>query len=411
MAHRGVVAGLDIGTHQITVAVGQPGTAQPLEVLGLRVGPTRGLAHGVIVDLGDCVDAVARVVRQAEEQTAARITAVAATMHGPTVRSHNTTASLTLPDTSSEISRWDMERVLAACRTAAGAYDRQRIHEFVQQFAVDDQDGVRDPVGLFGGKLEAHLHVVTAQTSLLQSWRKVLNHAGLEVQALLLPGVATSCAVLSELDRDLGAIVVDIGGAHTDIVCCVDGAIRETMAVPWGGDRLTERLAERFHLPLAAAEQVKLQCNSVEPSPEDGDPLRVPTGSGTPFGRRAVPRAEVVALLAEEVHALLGEVRQRLEASRYFREAASGLVMTGGTALMAGVLERAETACNLPVRLGSLHGMTAHPRVTIPPTAVTAIGLLAYQLAARPKLRTASATEHPFSRFVSRAKALLEDYF
>ena len=408
MGARGVVTGLDIGTHQITVAVGQAGTAQPLEVLGLRVGPTRGLAHGVIVDLGDCVDAVARVVRQAEEQTAVRITAVAATMHGPTVRSHNTTASLTLPDTSSEISRWDVERVLAACRTAASAYDRQMLHEFVQQFAVDDQDGVRDPVGLFGGKLEAHLHVVTAQTSMLQSWRKVLNHAGLEVQALLLPGVATSCAVLSEMDRDLGAIVVDIGGVHTDIVCCVDCAIRETMAVPWGGDRLTERLAERFHLPLAAAEQVKLQCNSVEPSSEDGDPLRVPTGPGA---SRTVPRAEVVALLAEEVQALLSEVRQRLEASRYFREAASGLVMTGGTALMTGVLERAETACNLPVRLGGLHGVTTHPRVTLPPTAATAIGLLAYQLAARPKARAGSATEHPLSRFVSRAKALLEDYF
>lgn len=407
---RSVLAGLDIGTHQITAVVGQPGTSQPLEILGLRVGPTRGLAHGVIVDLGDCVDAIARVVRQVEEQAATRITTVTATMHGPTIRSHNTTASITLPDTSSEISRWDVDRVLAACRTAAVTYDRQLLHEFIQQFAVDDQDGVRNPVGLFGGKLEAQLHVVTAQTSLLQSWRKVLNHAGLEVSALLLPGVATSFAVLTELDRDLGAIVVDIGGVHTDIVCCVDGAVRETMAVPWGGDRLTERLAERFHLPLAVAEQVKLQCNSIEPSSSDGDTVRVPTGPGA---SRAVPRADVVAVLAAETQELFAAVRQRLEASRYFREAAAGLVMTGGTALMAGVLEQAETACNLPVRLGGLHGVAAHPRVSVTPTADTAIGLLAYQLARQSQARTSAAPAgtHPLGRLVHRAKALLEDYF
>lgn len=410
MKSRAAVAGLDIGTHQITVAVGQPGASQPLEVLGLRVGPTRGLAHGVIVDLGDCVDAVARVVRQAEEQTATRITTVAATLHGPTMRSHNTTASITLPDTSSEISRWDVDRVLAACRTAAVTYDRQLLHQFIQQFAVDDQDGVRNPVGLFGGKLEAQLHVVTAQTSLLQSWRKVLNHAGLEVSALLLPGVATSFAVLSELDRDLGAIVVDIGGAHTDIICCVDGAVRETLAVPWGGDRLTERLAERFHLPLAVAEQVKLQCNSVEPSSSDGNTVRVPTGSGT---TRTVPRADAVTLLAAEIHELFAAIRQRLDASRYFREATAGLVMTGGTALMAGVLEHAETACNLPVRLGGLHGVAAHPRVTMTPTSAAAIGLLAYQLARQSQARptAAPAGTHPLGRLVHRAKTLLEDYF
>lgn len=406
---RAVVAGVDIGTHQITAAVGQPGAAAPLEVLGLRVGPTRGLAHGVIVDLGDCVDAIARVVRQVEEQTEARVTAVAATVHGPTLRSHNTTAEITLPDTSSEISRWDVDRVLAACRAAASAYDRQLLHEFIQRFAVDDQDGVRNPLGLFGGKLEAQLHVVTAQTSLLQSWRKVFNHAGLEVQALVLPGVATSAAVLSDLDRDLGAIVVDIGGAHTDIVCCVDGAIRETLSVPWGGDRLTERLAERFHLPLAVAEQVKLQCNSVETPASADDMVRVPTGAGA---TRAVPRADATALLAADAQELFSAVRQRLEGSRYFREASSGMVVTGGTALMEGLLERAETTCNLPVRLGSLHGVTMPPRVTATPTSVTAIGLLAYQLAAQPQARVStSTTDHPIGRLVHRAKSLLEDYF
>ena len=408
MRRRGIVAGVDIGTHQITVAVGHPAASQPLEVVALRVGPTRGLAHGVIVDLGDCVDAVARVVRRAEEQAGTRITTVAATIHGPAIRSHNATASISLPELNSEISRWDVDRVLAACCTAATSYDRQALHELIQQFTVDGQSGVRNPVGLFGGTLEAQLHVVTIQTSALQSWRKVLSHAGLEVQGLVLPGVATSHAVLSELDRDLGAIVIDIGGAHTDIICWVDGAIRETLSVLWGGDRITERLAETFELPLAVAEEVKLQCNSIEASSSDDDELRVPISSGV----CTASRAGVAELLHRETQELFTAVRQKLETSRYFREAAAGLVVTGGTALMAGVLELAEGACNLPVRLGTLHGITTKPGLRVVPTSPTAVGLLAYQMAARRPVRSLiPSPEHPIGRLMQRAKALLEDYF
>lgn len=409
MRRRPLLAGIDIGTHQMTAAVGQPGSPGALEVLALRSGPTRGLANGVIVDLADGVDAVARVVRHVEEQVGRRITAVAATIHGPAIQGRHATASITLPDASSEIHRWDVERVLAGCRTAAAAFDRQTLHEFVQRFVVDGQDGIRNPIGLFGSKLEAEVHVVTLPTSHLQSWRKVLTHAGVEVTAVVLPGVATSHAVLSELDRELGVIVVDVGGAHSDIVCWVDGAIRDTLAVPWGGDRFTERVADTFTLPLAAAEQLKLQCNAVEVEPAAEEVLRVPVGPGS----RAVPRRAVADLLAEEARALFGEVRQRLETSRYFRDAAAGLVVTGGTALMTGVLELAESLCNLPVRCGTLHGVVCPPRLTVPPTASTAIGLLAYQLARR---RGSSAdvpapSPHPLGRLVQRAKTLLEEYF
>lgn len=411
MNHRALLAGVDIGTHQITVAVGHVTEGRALEVVALRTGPTRGLAHGGIVDLADGVDAVARVVRQAEEQAQERVTAAAATIHGGSIQNRSAVASVTLADASSEISRRDVERVLAACRTAASSYDRQGLHEFVQRFAVDDQDGVRDPVGLYGGTLETALHLVTVPTGVAQSWRKVLNHAGLEVNALVLPGVATSHAVLSDLDRELGVIVVDIGGAHTDIICCVDGAIRETLSVPWGGDQLTDRLAERFGLPVAAAEQVKLQCNAMDVEPGAGprEMLRVSVG----HGHRTLPRAEVSAALAEGVKELLAAVRQRLDASRYFRDAAAGLVVTGGTALMAGVVECAETLCNLPARLGTLQGVACHPRVTVTPTAATAIGLLAYQVVRRRPALSAvpPAVTQPLGRLFHRAKILLEDYF
>lgn len=409
MRRPALLAGLDIGTHQITAAVGRLTATQALEVIALQEGPTRGVERGVIVDLADAVEAVARLVRQAEEEAGARITTVAVTIHGPSIRSHNAQATVTLPDSSSEISRWDVDRVLAGCRAAASAYDRQVLHEFVQRFLVDEQDGVRDPLGLFGGRLGAALHVVTIQTAMLQSWRKILNHAGVEVQAFVLPGVATSHAVLSDLDRDLGVIVVDIGGSHTDIICWVDGAIRETLAVPWGGDQLTASLAERFELPFVAAEQLKLQCNSIEPRTASDELLRISVGQGS----RAVPRAEVAALLAEQAKRLLADVRGRLDSSPYFHEASAGLVVTGGTALMEGVLELAETVCNLPVRLGTLHEVVCAPRVTVGPAAPTAIGLLAYQLSVKRPLRVATPTPspHTLGRFVQRAKILLEEYF
>lgn len=268
---------------------------------------------------------------------------------------------------------------------------------------------MRNPVGLYGGKLEAALHVVTIPTSTYQSWRKALNHAGVEVNHLMLPGPATSFAVLSELDRELGAIVVDIGGSHTDIVCCVDGAIRETLAVPWGGDRMTERLAEKFELPLSAAEQVKLQCNSVELHPDQEDTIRVSVGQGS----RTVAQTQVAALLHEEARALFSEVHQKLEGSHYFREASSGLVATGGTALMEGMLEQAEALCNLPTRLGVLRGVTSPDRVSVTPNASTAIGLVSYQLSLRrtPATTLGASSPRPWGRFVQKAKTLLEDYF
>lgn len=406
---RGLLAGVDIGTHQVTVAVGRPGTSHAVEVGALKAGPTRGVARGVIVDLGECVEAVARVVRQAEEQAGARVMAAAATIHGPAIQNRTAKASVTLPEADSEISRWDVARVLGGCRTAASSYDRQILHEFVQRFAVDDQEGVRDPVGLFGGRLEAELHTVTLPTTLCQGWRKVLHHAGVEVAALVLPGVATAHAVLSDLDRDLGAIVVDIGGAHTDLVACVDGAIRETLTVPWGGDRFTERLAERFELPLVAAEQAKLQVNAIETADTEDNILRIPVGSGT----RTVPRDEVAALLAEEVRELFTEAHRQLEASRYFREASAGLIVTGGTALMAGVLELAESLCNLPARLGTLHGIACRTDLAVMPAAVTAAGLLAYQLGGAAPIRVpaASTTARPWGRLVERARTLFDEYF
>lgn len=407
-----VISGIDLGTHQITVAVGHLSDARQLEVLALTSGPTQGLAHGVIVDLADCVDAVARVVRQAENQIGVRVTTAAATIHGQSVQRRNAIASVALSDSHDEISRWDVERVLAACRTAASTYDHQHLHEWVQRFTVDEQDGVRDPVGLFGGRLAVAMHIVTAPTSVLQSWRKVFNHAGVEANALVLPAVATSGSVLSELDRELGAIVVDIGGAHTDIVCCVDGAVRETLTVPQGGDGLTGQIAERFELPTAAAEQAKLRLNSIETEMSGADePIRVRVGQGY----RAIRRVEVAKVLAEGTKELFTQVRQQLETSRYFREASAGMVVTGGTALMQGVLELAETLCNLPVRLGALQGdIVCHPRIgTVPPTASTAVGLLAYQVAMRRSARSfaTGAPRHPIGRLVQQAKSLLEDYF
>lgn len=407
---RPLLAGLDVGTHQITAAVGQLNAAQGVEVIALRTGPSRGLAHGTIVDLADCVDAMARIIRQVEAEAGARLLTAAATIHGPTIRSQTANASLALADATSEIHRRDVERVLTACRAAVASYDRQHLHEFVQRFSVDGQDGVRDPVGLFGGRLEADLHVVTIPASTLQSWRKALNQAGVEVTHLVLPGVATSYAVLTELDRDLGAIVVDIGGAHTDIICWADGAIRETLSVPWGGDRLTQRLADRLELPLAAAESVKLSCNTIEPGTNGDEAVRAPIGPG---GSRTVSRREVAELLAREVKVLLTAVRKRLDASRYFREASAGLVVTGGTVLMEGVIELAETICNLPVRFGAPHGITCQPKVTLPPIASTAVGLLTYQLAVRrsPRVPELDSSAHPIGRLVQRARVLLEDYF
>lgn len=404
-----LTAGVDIGTHQVTVAVGQPGVTHPFEIVALRSGPTRGVARGTIVDLADCVEAIARVVRHAEEQAGSRILSAAVTIHGPAIQHRSAQASVTLSGADSEISRGDVARVLAACRTAAASYDRQILHEFVQRFAVDTQDGIRDPVGLFGGRLEAELHLVTLPTTVCQGWRKALSHAGVEVSALVLPGAATASAVLSELDRDLGVIVVDIGGAHTDIVACVDGAIRETLVVPWGGDRFTERIAERFELPLAVAEEAKLQCNAIEVAEGSEEVVRVAVGPG----HRTVPRAELAALLAEETRELFTAVRRQLEASRYFREASAGLVITGGTALMQGVLELAEALCNLPARLGSVHGIACRPELTVSPTAVTAVGLVAYQMTGSPAARASVGTQaaRPWGRWVERAKTLFDEYF
>ena len=416
-----LIAGLELGDRQITVAVGQLDERQELLIRTVESAPARGVERGVLTDPAECVDAVSRLMRRVEQSLSTRIPKVLAALHGNHLKSYNASASVPVPDPTIGISNRDVERVVTTCRTLSLDYDRQILHAFERGFSVDGQSGIKDPVGLSGAKLSVDLHLVTALNLAVQNLTRVLNRAGLEVEQMVLPGLATAEAVLSDLDRDLGVTLIRIGEVQTEVLLFSEGAVRETFLMPWGTDHLAETLSRSLKLPRAAADQLLEQIRTLEDHPSTGAapdlvglpvrpeppvPLRVKTGSFS----KTIPSEQVIHFLAGRTRDFLSRLRRRLDESPYSRESSAGIVMVGSFARLEGFLEMAEELLNMPVRLGTTRGIQLDPQVTLGTQHTTAVGLLRHGIKRR--LPTAQPlTGPPWLRWLDHTRRLLEEYF
>ena len=382
---RQMVVGLDIGTSKIVAVVAEIDEEGRVELVALGSHPSQGLKKGVVINIDSTVEAIGHAVAEAERMAEVKITSVFAGIAGSHIRSLNSHGIVAIRNT--EVEDEDVERVIDAARAVAIPADQRILHVLPQEFVIDSQDGIHQPVGMSGVRLEAKVHLVTGSISAAQNITKCIHRCGLEVEDVILEQLASSHSVLTEDEKDLGVLLVDMGGGTTDIAVFTDGAIRHTAVIPIAGDQVTNDIAVAFRTPTQFAEEIKVRyaCALTQLASPD-DMIEVP-GVGDRSARRLARQtlAEIVEPRYEE---LLGLVQGELRRSGFEESCAAGVVLTGGTAKMEGVIELAEEIFHMPVRLGVPQHVGGLSEVSRNPIHATGVGLLLYGQQRRRQPRT-----------------------
>jgi len=371
-----LVIGLDVGTYKIGVIVAEVAEGG-VEVVGIGTAASRGLRKGVVVNIEKTVQAIRRAVEEAELMAACEIRSVIAGSAGSHIKGFNSHGVVAVR--SREVASGDVERVVDAARAVALPTDQEVLHVLPQEFIVDDQDGIREPVGMAGVRLEARVHIVTGAVSAGQNLIKCCNRAGLHVRDLLAGPLAAAEAVLTPEERDLGVALVDLGGGTIDVVVYQAGTIRHTAVLPVGGGHVTGDLAAALCTPPAEAEHLKQRHGSALAALTPAEQtIEVPgLGGRAPhhLSRRAL--AEVIEPRAEEMLML---ARAEIERAGCYQALASGVVLTGGGAVLEHMTTLAERVFRLPVRLGAPLHLNSLVDAVASPMYSTAVGLVLHGL-------------------------------
>ena len=370
---RNVLAGLDVGTSKVCALVAEAASDGSIGLLGHGVVPCTGLRKGVVVNIEATVEAIRAAVAEAEKSSGARIGAAVVGVAGAHIRGLNSHGIVAVR--GGEVSGRDVERVIDAARAVAIPLDRQVLHILPQQFAVDDQEGVRDPVGMAGVRLEARIHIVTAAQSYGQNLTKCCERAGVTPGELMFEPLASADAALFPEERELGVALLDIGGGTTDIIVFLNGAVMHTAVLPIGGNHLTGDVAAGLRTPLSDAERLKISHGVATNLVVGRDEMVQVPGVG---GRE--PRVIARRLLGEIIEPRMEEIftmaQRELMRSGVADSLASGVVLVGGTSLLEGTQELAERIFNLPVRRGLPINLKGMPEELMKPMYTTAAGLM-----------------------------------
>ena len=372
---RDLIVGLDIGTSKVLALVGEVGADGAIEVLGIGTQPSRGLKKGVVVNIESTVQSIQRAVEEAELMAGCEIHSVFAGIAGSHVRSLNSHGVVAIRDR--EVTPGDVEHVIDAARALAIPADQKILHVLPQEFVVDGQEGIRDPVGMSGVRLEAKVHIVTGADSAAQNIEKCIKRCGLEVEDVVLEQLASSFAVLTDDEKELGVCMVDIGGGTTDLAVFAQGAIRHTAVIPIAGDQVTNDIAVSMRTPTQHAEDIKIRyaCALSQLANPD-ESIEVPSVGERPARRLA--RQTLAEIVEPRYEELFGLVRDELRRSGFEEIIVAGVVLTGGSARMEGAIELAEEVFHVPVRLGLPQQVQGLTDVVRNPVFSTGVGLLLY---------------------------------
>ncbi|HHH43897.1 MAG TPA: cell division protein FtsA, partial [Gammaproteobacteria bacterium] len=372
---KNMIVGLDIGTSKVVAIVGEIGPDGGIEIIGIGSHPSKGLKKGVVVNIESTVHSIQRAVEEAELMAGCQIHSVYAGIAGSHIRSLNSHGIVAIRDR--EVMPNDVERVIDAARAVAIPADQKILHILPQEFVIDDQDGIREPVGMSGVRLEAKVHMVTGAVSAAQNIIKCVRRCGLEVDDIILEQLASSYSVLTEDEKDLGVCLVDIGGGTTDIAVFTEGSIRHTAVIPIAGDQVTNDVAVALRTPTQYAEEIKIKyaCALTQLAASDEN-IEVPSVGDRPPRRLARQTlAEVVEPRYEELLAL---VQAELRRSGFEDLIAAGVVLTGGSSKIEGLVDLAEEVFHMPVRLGSPQCVMGLVDVVRNPVYATGVGLLLF---------------------------------
>ena len=374
-ADKKLIVGLDIGTSKVAAIVGEISPEGTIEVIGIGSHPSRGLKKGVVVNIESTVQSIQRAVEEAELMAGCEIHSVYAGIAGSHIRSINSHGIVAIRD--NEVTQADVDRVIDAARAVAIPADQKILHVLPQEFIIDNQEDIREPIGMSGVRLEAKVHMVTGAVSAAQNIIKCVRRCGLEVDDVILQQLASSYAVLTEDEKELGVCLCDIGGGTTDLAVFEHGAIRHSAVIPIAGDQVTNDIAVALRTPKHHAEDIKLRyaCALAKLANPD-ESIEVPSvGERAP--RRLVRQtlAEVVEPRYEELFSL---IQAELKRSGFEELVAAGIVLTGGGAKMEGVVELAEEVFHMPVRVAVPQYVTGLIDVVRNPVYATGVGLLLF---------------------------------
>lgn len=369
------IVGLDIGTSKVAAVVGEASPAGDLEVIGIGSHPSHGLKKGVVVNIESTVQSIQRAVEEAELMVGGEIESVYAGIAGSHVRGMNSHGIVAVRDR--EVYPQDIDRVIDAAQAVAIPADQKLLHVLPQEYLVDSQEGVKEPLGMSGVRLEAKVHLVHCAANAVQNIEKCIERCGLVVDDIILEQLASSYSTLSDDERNLGVCLVDIGGGTTDIAVFTDGAIRHTAVIPIAGDQVTNDIAMTLRTPTPYAEDIKVKwACALTQLAKPTETVSVPgVGDRPPRELARQTLAEVVESRYEELFRL---VHAELERSGFQQLIGSGVVLTGGAAKMEGVVELAEEVFHMPVRLAVPGGIAGLTDIVRNPIYATGVGLLMY---------------------------------
>ena len=404
-----LIVGLDIGTTKICAIVGNV-TEDGIDIVGIGTSPSRGLRKGVVINIESTVASIKKAVEEAELMAGCEIKSVFAGIAGGHIRGFNSQGIIAIKNR--EVSPEDVKRVIEAAKAIAIPMDREVIHILPQEFIIDDQDGIREPLGMSGVRLEAKVHIVTGAVASAQNIIKSCNRAGLDVADIVLEQLASSEAVLSPDEKELGVALIDVGGGTTDIAIFVDGAIKHTSVLSLGGNHMTNDIAVGLRTPMAEAEKIKQKYGCCLASMIGKDEtIEVPSVGGRK--PRILSRQLLAEILEPRVEEIFSLVNREIVKSGYEDMIASGVVITGGSTILEGMPELAEQIFNLPVRRGLPQNIGGLVDVVNSPVYATGVGLVVYgsKNVGISEFPTAQTDENLFRRVSRRMKEWFGEFF
>ncbi len=402
-----LVVGLDIGTTKICAVVGEVADGQ-VNIIGLGTYPSKGLRKGVVVNIESTVHSIKRAIEEAELMAGCHITSVYAGIAGGHIKGINSHGVIAVKNR--EIGPSDVKRVIDAASAVAIPMDREVIHIIPQEFIVDDQDGIKDPVGMSGVRLEGRVHIVTGAITSAQNIIKCANKAGLDVDDIVLEQLGSSEAVLTTEEKELGAAIIDIGGGTTDLIIFANGAIKHTAVVSLAGSHVTSDISMGLRTPLEEAEKIKIRygCALTAMIRKD-ETIEVPSvGGRKPRVLSRQTLAEIIEPRAEEILTL---VHHEVGKTEYSSLIASGIILTGGSVLLEGMPELAEQIFNLPVRRGTPIGIGGLVDLVNSPMYATGVGLVLYGSRNRVQSRFKVGEGNIFTKVTHRMKEWIGEFF
>ncbi len=368
-----IIAGLDIGTSSIKVVVGERKPSGGVDIIGVGSSPSRGLRKGVVVNIEGTVSAIGRAVAQAETMAGCEISNVFTSISGSHLRSQNSHGIVAIKN--QEVSHLDIERVIDAAKAVAIPLDREIVHVLPQEFVIDEQDGVRDPIGISGVRLEARVHIITGAIASAQNIVKCANRCGLTVQDIVAAPIASAKAALSQEEQELGVLLLDIGGGTCSISVFHAGCIKFTSVLAVGGNHITNDIAAGLRTPLAAAERIKCEYGTaVTAGVSKADIIEVPSVGGR--APRVLSKLVLAEIIEPRTSEMFGLIQKEIARAGCQDLLTSGVVITGGSAALPGIAQVAEHAFNLPVRTGAPESVGGLLDLIKGPEYAAAVGLV-----------------------------------